>query len=232
MTLPHSYQTLSPSSLLTHWDSHRPCHPRPTPPQKCLQHGYGQLTREGLRHTIPPDPRVKCIILTGPDPTDKTVSSAPAWTSQPYHNPRPKTKQVYSSPPLLSVEAAAGNLPAPPSPSSRTPRAPSRGTRTATGGGRVSLTIYRCRMPVMAAISETAVGDRLLAMGCLRRWWWRDGVTEGAGAGGGWGGGALFFLGGGGGKVSVVTMREIFYRDPAIPAGAHLLESRVLLDIV
>lgn len=262
---PDSYTTLSlPTLKISH---HPPSAPTATPiiiitlhrPQ--ARNAFNttmMLSLERAFALLSTDPRVRCIVLTGSDPTNRIFCAgmdlAPAALAP------------------SSADAEVSRL------------ATSTPTTHRDGGGRVSLAIFRCPKPVIAALNGSAVGvGATMTLPCAIRVTHRAArvgfvfarrglVLEGC---------SSFFLprllgtsravhlattgsvypvtdplleglftlvadpaevlpralaiaeevARHASVVSAVVMRDMVYRGPRTPEGAHLLESRVLFDL-
>lgn len=139
-TLPSSYETLSlPAVKLSHHPANSPT-VTPIilvilnrPEQKNAFNGDMLVSLERAFNLLSLDPRVKCIILTGSDPTNKIFCAGMdlSWSSS--------SSSSSSAPP----DASSLNV--------------DRDSHR-DGGGRVSLAIFRCSKPVIAALNGSAVG--------------------------------------------------------------------------
>ncbi|KAI3394618.1 hypothetical protein diail_2482 [Diaporthe ilicicola] len=137
-SLPDSYQALSlPAVRLSH---HPPSSRSVTPiimvilNRPAQKNAFNTDMIDSLEKAfgmLGSDPRVKCVVLTGSDPKNKIFCAG------------------------MDLSA-----PAPRDPSEGPPDAPGPVTRDThrDGGGRVSLAIYRCQKPVIAALNGSAVG--------------------------------------------------------------------------
>lgn len=138
--LPDSYETLDiPTLKLSH---HPAGSPSVTPivivilnrpKQKNAVNNQVVNSLERAFNLLSADPRVKCVVLTGSDPTNK-IFCAGMDLATPVGSAAPK-----SGPPDVS--------------SLEVPRHVHR-----DGGGRITLAIFRCNKPVIAAVNGTAVG--------------------------------------------------------------------------
>lgn len=139
--LPDSYETLSlPAVKLSHHPANTPT-VTPIilvilnrPEQKNAFNGDMLVSLERAFNLLSLDPRVKCIILTGSDPTNKIFCAGMdlSWSSS-------SSSSSSSAPPDAS--------------SLEVDRDSHR-----DGGGRVSLAIFGCSKPVIAAVNGSAVG--------------------------------------------------------------------------
>lgn len=135
--LPESYQNISlPAVKFSH---HPPTSPTVTPiilvilnrpKQKNAFNKDMMVSLERAFNLLSTDPRVKCIILTGSDPTNK----------------------IFCAGMDLSLPSA-GDGSQPPDSEAQVERDTHR-----DGGGRASLAIFRCTKPVIAAINGSGVG--------------------------------------------------------------------------
>lgn len=140
--LPESYETLAlPAVKVSH-------HPVSTPTvtpivqvilnrpeQKNAFNGDMIASLERIFNLLSLDPRVKCIVFTGSDPTNKIFCPGMdlSWSSS---------------------SSSSASRTAPPDASSLDVDRDSH----RDGGGRVSLALFRCRKPVIAALNGSAVG--------------------------------------------------------------------------
>lgn len=139
-SLVSSYETLRiPSLQLSH---NPPSSPTVTPiitvildrPQAA--NAFDHIMQSSLLTIFPilsADPRVKCIILTGSDPTNKIFCAGMDLSSMP----------SAASPTVSQPLDAAG---------------PCTAATHRDGGGQVSLAIFRCNKPVIAALNGSGVG--------------------------------------------------------------------------
>lgn len=136
--LPDSYETLSLPAVKV---SHHPAN-APTvtpivkvilnrPEQKNAFNGDMIASLERVFNLLSLDPRVKCIILTGSDPTNKIFCPGMdlSWSSSSSSTTPPDASS-------LDVDRDSHR----------------------DGGGRVSLALFRCSKPVIAALNGSAVG--------------------------------------------------------------------------
>ncbi|PSR94515.1 ClpP/crotonase-like domain-containing protein [Coniella lustricola] len=140
---PESYANLSlPALKLSH---HPPTAPTATPIILVSLHrpevhnafnNTMMLSLERAFALLSADPRVKCIVLTGSDPTNRIFCAG-----------------MELNPDILSTSAAAADVDA-----EASRLAASTATTHRDGGGRVSLAIFRCPKPVIAALNGSAVG--------------------------------------------------------------------------
>lgn len=148
--LPDSYETISlPTVKLSH---HPAGAPTVTPIilvilnrpyQKNAFNGDMIASLERAFSMLSLDPRVKCIILTGSDPTHKIFCAGMdlSWSSA---DP-PSSKQQEQQQTTKKTPPDASSLDV------------DRDSHR-DGGGRVSLAIFRCSKPVIAALNGSAVG--------------------------------------------------------------------------
>lgn len=151
--LPDSYETLSlPAVRLSH---HPPSSRKVTPIILVILNRPAQknafntdmiASLERAFNLLSVDPRVKCIILTGADPSNKFFC---AGMDLSFSSPSPSSSSSSSSP-------SAGAQVSPKQPPDALASV-SRDTHR-DGGGRVSLSIFRCNKPVIAAMNGSAVG--------------------------------------------------------------------------
>lgn len=153
MPLPKSYNISLPAVKLSH---HPPSSPAPTPiiivtlnrPE--AKNAFNRDMIDSLEEAftlLSHDPRVKCIILTGSDPSNKIFCAGMDLASTDNSDgtsPKPNPEQQQSS---------SSRPPPPPDSPPATTRATHR-----DGGGRVALAIHRCGKPVIAALNGSAVG--------------------------------------------------------------------------
>lgn len=144
-----SYETLSlPAVRLSHHPANSPT-VTPIivvilnrPEQKNAFNGDMIASLERAFNLLSTDPRVKCIILTGSDPSNKIFcagmdlswSSSSSSTPTSHHGPQQKPDHPPDADGPVERDAHRD------------------------GGGRVSLAIFRCTKPVIAALNGSAVG--------------------------------------------------------------------------
>lgn len=142
--LPDSYETLSlPAVKLSHHPANSPTVTPIVlvilnrPEHKNAFNGDMLTSLERAFNLLSLDPRIKCIVLTGSDPTHKIFCAGMdlSWSSS-------------------SPSSSSSSSPAPPDASSLDVDRDSH----RDGGGRVSLAIFRCSKPVIAALNGSAVG--------------------------------------------------------------------------
>lgn len=151
--LPDSYETLAlPAVRLAHHPANTPSVTPIVlvilnrPEQKNAFNGDMIASLERAFTLLSADPRVKCVVLTGSDPTNKIfcagmdLSFSPSSPSSSPSSAQQQQNQQLTHPP----DATTGE---------EVDRDSHR-----DGGGRVSLAIFRCHKPVIAALNGSAVG--------------------------------------------------------------------------